>query len=84
MQANMLGMVGGGLAQYSTSDDYEEVVAFYIDSLVNHHQELMNHTSELGRQTVLSIAKENGMVSVAIQEFTEEGQVAITFMEVGG
>lgn len=83
MQANMFGTVGGGLTQYSTSDDYDEVLAFYKESLSTHSPELMNHSSELGRQAVLSIAKNNGMVSVAIQEFTEENQVAITFMEVG-
>jgi hypothetical protein len=28
--------------------------------------------------------RENGMISVVIQEFTEEGTVNITFMVVGG
>jgi hypothetical protein len=44
----------------------------------------MSHTSELGRQTAISIPQKRGMVSVAIQEFIEEGKVNITLMAVGG
>jgi hypothetical protein len=82
MQANMLGMMGGSLAQYSTTDSYDEVMAFYTESLAPHDPELMSHSSELGRQAALSISKDNGIVTVSVQEFTEENTVAITFMEV--
>ncbi|MBT8365464.1 MAG: hypothetical protein KJP23_12230 [Deltaproteobacteria bacterium] len=44
----------------------------------------MNHESELGRQTAISIPQKKGMITAAIQEFTEEGKVNITFMAVGG
>lgn len=82
MQASMLGMMGGSLAQYSTTDSFDEVLSFYNESLASHNPEVMSHSTELGRQAALSIRKENGMVTVSIQEFTEEGTVAITLMEV--
>jgi hypothetical protein len=82
MQAGMLGMMGGSLAQYSTTDSYDEVLAFYNESLASHNPEVMSHSSELGRQAALSIRKENGMVTVSVQEFTKDNTVAITFMEV--
>jgi len=82
MQASMLGMMGGSLAQYSTTDSYDEVLSFYNESLATHNPEVMSHSSDLGRQAALSIRKENGMVTVSVQEFTEENTVAITFMEV--
>jgi hypothetical protein len=43
----------------------------------------MNHESELGRQTAISIPQKKGVITVAIQEFTEDGTVNITFMAVG-
>jgi hypothetical protein len=78
------GMMGGSLQQYSTTDSYEDVLDFYTDALIEYETELMEHPSELGRQAAISILKENGVITVAIQEFTAEGSVNITFMEVGG
>ena len=43
----------------------------------------MEHESELGRQTAISIPQKKGIITVAIQEFTEEGTVNISFMAVG-
>ena len=77
------GVVGGSLAQYTTTDPYDEVVDFYTEALANYDTEVISHKSELGRQAAISVPKENGMTSIAIQEFTEEGTVNITFMEVG-
>jgi len=82
MQASMLGMMGGSLAQYSTTDSYDEVMTFYNDSLTPYDPEVMPHSSELGRQAALSIKRGNGLVTISVQEFTEENTVAITFMEV--
>lgn len=82
MQANMLGMMGAGLAQYSTTDAYDEVMAFYSKALEKHKPDVMNHSSELGRQSAYSIKKDNGLVTVSVQEFREENSVSITFMEV--
>ena len=78
------GFLAGALEQFTTTDPFEEVVVFYTDALYEYDTELMNHESELGRQTAISIPQKKGMITVAIQEFTEEGTVNITFMAVGG
>ena len=83
MEQSALGVVGGGLSQFTTTDSFEDVVKFYADALKQYETQSISHESELGRQTVLSIPQENGMTSVAIQEFVEEGTVNITFMGVG-
>jgi hypothetical protein len=77
------GIVGGSLAQFTTTDPFDEVVDFYTDALNKYDPESKSHTSDLGRQTAISIPQKNGMISVAIQEFTSEGKVNITFMAVG-
>ena len=77
------GFVGGKLAQFTTTDSFDEVVDFYTDALNKYDPEFLSHTSELGRQTAISIQRKKGMISVAIQEFTEEGKVNITLMAVG-
>jgi hypothetical protein len=82
-QSSLGGLMRGNLEQFTTTDSFEEVLEFYTDALSEYDPESMSHTSELGRQTALSIPQENGMISVVIQEFTEEGEVNITFMAVG-
>jgi hypothetical protein len=82
-QSSPLGIVSGKLEQFTTSDQFDEVVDFYTDSLNKYDPEFLSHTSDLGRQTSISIPQRNGMISVAIQEFTAEGKVNITFMAVG-
>ena len=77
------GFMGGKLAQFTTTDPFDEVMDFYTDALDKYNPQLMSHTSELGRQTAISIPRKNGMISVAIQEFTEEEIVNITFMAIG-
>lgn len=77
------GFMGGKLAQFTTTDPFDEVMDFYTDALNKYHPKFISNTSELGRQTAISIPKKNGMISVAIQEFTEEDIVNITFMAVG-
>lgn len=81
-QSGFAGMVGN-FSQFTTTNDYEDVVDFYDDALQKYEPKVMSHTSELGRQTAFSMPRKTGMVSVAIQEFTEEGKVNITFMGVG-
>ena len=78
------GMMGGMLQQYTTSDAYEDVLAFYEEALSGYATEVMQQPSELGRQVAISIRREKGVITVAIQEFTAEGLVNITLMEVGG
>ena len=82
-QSGPFGMMGGKLVQFTTTDPFDEVVDFYSDALYKYDTEFMSHTSDLGRQTAISIPQKSGMISVAIQEFTEEGKVNITFMAVG-
>jgi hypothetical protein len=82
-QSSPGGLSGGKMQQYTTTDSFDDVVAFYTDALSAQNPEVMSHTSELGRQTAMSIKQDNGMITVAIQEFTEEGTVNITFMTVG-
>jgi hypothetical protein len=77
------GFMGGQLAQFTTTDPFDEVLDFYTDALNMYDPQLISHTSDLGRQTAISIPKKNGMISVSIQEFTEEEKVNITFMVVG-
>ncbi|MFC1488517.1 hypothetical protein ACFL6B_01580 [Thermodesulfobacteriota bacterium] len=83
-QSSLGGLVGGKLAQFTTTDSFDEVLDFYADALNKYNPEHMSHTSELGRQTAISIPQKNGMISIAIQEFTEEEKVNITLMAVGG
>lgn len=77
------GMMGGNLAQYTTTDSYDEVLAFYINALHQYQPQVDTLTSDLGRQTAFSVEQENGIVSVTIQEFLQENQVNITIMGLG-
>ena len=77
------GFMGGSVIQYTTTDPYDEVLAFYTDALYQYETEVMENESELGRQTAISIPQKRGMITVAIQEFIEEETVNITFMAVG-
>ena len=77
------GFMGGQLAQFTKTDPFDEVMDFYTDALDKYNSQLMSHTSELGRQTAISIPRKNGIISVAIQEFAEEEIVNITFMAIG-
>ena len=82
-QPSFGGSVSGNLVQFTTTDSYDEVVDFYTDALKNYDTEVFSHTSELGRQTAISIPQKKRIISVAIQEFTAEGEVNITLMGVG-
>jgi hypothetical protein len=77
------GILGGSLKQYSSNDSYTDIVQFYQEALNSYDTQNMSHTSELGRQTVFSINNQTGIITVAIQEFTEEDTVNITIMEAG-
>ena len=83
-QSSPGGMLSGSLLQFTTTDSFDQVVGFYTDALSQYDPELISHTSELGRQSAISMPQKNGLVSVVVQEFTEEGKVNITFMAVGG
>jgi hypothetical protein len=82
-QSGAGGFMGGKLAQFTTTDPFDEVMDFYTDALNKYKPQFMSHESALGRQTAISIPKKNGMISVAIQELTDEEIVNITFMAVG-
>lgn len=82
-QSSPGGLVGGTLSQFTTTDSFDEVLSFYTDTLNKYEPEFLSHASELGRQTAISIRQKKGMISVTIQEFTEEEIVNITLMAVG-
>lgn len=82
-QSGMLGILGGELVQLTTGDSYEEVLDFYTVELAGRDTEVMEHTTELGRQTAISITRDEGVVTIAIQEFIDEDAVNITHMRVG-
>ena len=83
MEQSLGGFMGAKIEQYSTSDDFDEVVDFYMDAMSAHETEVISHASELGRQTAISVTRETSVLTVAIQEFTEEGRVNITIMAAG-
>jgi len=83
-QSSPGGLLSGSLLQFTTTDSFDQVMGFYTDALSQYDPELMSHTSELGRQTAISMPQKSGLISVVVQEFTEEGSVNITFMSVGG
>jgi len=82
-QSTAGGIIGGSMQQFTTNDPFEEVVDFYTNALIEYDTQILSHESDLGRQTAISIPQKRGMISVAIQEFTEEETVNITFMAVG-
>lgn len=82
-QSSPGGLVGGKLVQFTTTDSFDEVVDFYTDALNEYDPQFISQPSELGRQTAISIQRKKRVISVAIQEFTEEGKVNITHMSLG-
>ena len=78
------GLMGGKLEQFTTSDSYKDVLQFYAEALSEFDPESSSFESGLGQQTAISVPRENGILTVAIQAFDEEGMVGITFMSVGG
>ncbi len=81
--ASLGNVVGGSLVQFTTTDPFDEVLAFYTEAMKESDPQVQSFTCELGRQSMLSIPQRNGTVTVAIQEFTEDGEVNITFMGAG-
>lgn len=77
------GVMGGKLVQFTTTDSFDKVVAFYTDALNSYNPEFLSHTSALGRQTAISILQKNETISIAVQEFVQEERLNITFMAVG-
>jgi len=77
------GMIEGELIQLSTNDPFEAVEKFYMGELEKYSPEILSHTSELGRQTAITIKQKNGMVTVSIQEHNAEKRIVITHMAVG-
>ena len=75
------GRVGNRLTEYSTPDAFDDVVAFYTDSLGQYDPELVIDKSDQGRQYGLFIPQTSGMVSAAIQEVTAQGIVNINLKQ---
>jgi hypothetical protein len=83
-QSSLGGLISGGLVQLTTTDSFDQVVAFYRGELQHLNPQLMSHTTELGRQLAITLPREDGMITVALQEFTAEGTVNITLMGMDG
>lgn len=77
------GLMGGKLEQFTTTDSYDDVLQFYREALNGFNPETSSFESELGQQTAISLPRERGILTVAIQAFADEGVVGITFMSVG-
>jgi hypothetical protein len=79
--AKMLGMSVAKVKRVFTNDSYDTVFAFYSEKLASYSPEVMTYDLEDGRQAAFAINK--GKVTVVVQEFLDEGAVAITFMGSG-
>lgn len=79
-----LGVSLGMVKRVVTSDSYEDVLAYYVEKLKQYNPEILSHEQEDIRQTAFTVIEnEKGSKTVAVQEFKEEGVVAITYMRVG-
>lgn len=75
-----MGVVNVDLEQYTTSDPYENVMDFFTDELEGYDTKVQTYTTEMGRQTAIDVTQKQGDITIAIQEFKEEGGINITFM----
>ncbi len=76
--AKMLGMSVAKVKRVFTNDSFDKVLAFYNEKLAPYEPEIMSYDLEDGRQAAFTIKK--GKVTIAVQEFIEEGAVTITYM----
>ena len=83
VKAEMLGMDFGSVRRVFTSDSFDTVFVFYKEHLREYDPEIMSHTLEDGRQAAFTIMEsKKSNVTVAVQEFKKEGQVAISYMKL--
>lgn len=82
-QSSLMGMVKGRLEQFTTEDSFDDVSNFYTNALQKLNPKTQSHTTEIGRSTAIVIKQKNGAITVAIQEFKDEGKVMITVMRLG-
>ncbi|NNL66868.1 MAG: hypothetical protein HKP30_11535 [Myxococcales bacterium] len=78
-----MGPLGGNLVQLATSDDFDTVLAYYTGALAGLGAESISHTLPGGRQAALSLTRGDQRLTIAIQEFVDEGAVHITHMRLG-
>lgn len=76
-KAEFAGMTFGKVRRVLTDDPYNEVVAYYMDTLEPHAPKVTSYTLDDGRQTVFNIKKD---ITVVIQEFKNERKTAIVYM----
>jgi hypothetical protein len=82
--AKIMGMSLGKIKRLITDDSYEDVLAYYEEKLKDYNPEVVTYDLEDGRQTAMTIAEsENFVITLAIQEFEEDGKVAIVYMRAG-
>jgi hypothetical protein len=78
-EAKLLGVSLAKVKRVATEDSYDEVLAYYMNLLESYNPEVISHELEDGRQTAISITGSNSL-TIAIQEFIEEGKTSITYM----
>jgi hypothetical protein len=83
VKAEMLGMDFGGVRRVVTDDSFDTVFDFYKERLDIYDPEIIFHELEDGRQAAFTIKEsEKSSKTVAVQEFLEEGKVAISYMNI--
>jgi major membrane immunogen (membrane-anchored lipoprotein) len=82
--AEIMGSSMGTVKRVITDDSFDKVFAYYKEHLEKYDPEVMSHTIDDGRQAAFTVVNTGtGSLTVAVQEFKEEGKVAITFMRLG-
>lgn len=79
-QSFLGGMMSANLAQYTTTDSFDEVVGFYSKALTEFETEVSTYSTEQGRQIAIDVAREKGELTIAVQEFPQDKKVSITLM----
>jgi len=79
----VLDMFSGELAQYSTGDSHDAVLAFYTDALSSHRTQVSRSDLPGGHKAVISFVQDGDRITIGIQERRQEGRVVITHMRAG-
>ncbi len=81
LYAQFLGKSRGNIRRIVTGDPYDEVFTFYREGLKSYNPKISSYALEDGRQAAFAILEtKKSSQTVVIQEFKQEGLVAITFM----
>ena len=83
VRAEMFGKDFGGVRRVITSDSYDTVFNYYKENLQSYNPDVISHELDDGRQAAFSIMDtEKSSSTVVVQEFLQEGKVAISYMHL--